>query len=78
MSDDNAPERSRAPTPPATRPVSAGLTMPIRAARQVIQAFYDQGLGGLVPLVLVLLVLAVILSALTLAGPIIPFIYPLF
>jgi len=52
--------------------------MPLRAARQVVQAFYDQGLGALVPLVIVLLVLAVILSALTLAGPIIPFIYPLF
>lgn len=52
--------------------------MPLKAARQVVQAFYDQGLGALVPLVMVLLVLAVLLSALTLAGPIIPFIYPLF
>lgn len=75
--DDPSPPAQRPPEP-ATRPASAGLTMPIRAARQVIQAFYDQGLGGLVPLVIVLLVLAAILSMLTLAGPIIPFIYPLF
>ena len=47
-------------------------------ARDIIQAFYDQGLGALVPLVIVLLVLAVVLSVLTLAGPVIPFIYPLF
>jgi hypothetical protein len=52
--------------------------MPLRAAREVLAAFYDNGLGGLVPLVIVLLVLAVVLSVLTLAGPIIPFIYPLF
>lgn len=63
---------------PATRPVTAGITMPLRAARQVVQAFYDQGLGPLVPLVIVLLVLAVVLSVLALAGPITPFIYPLF
>ena len=52
--------------------------MPLRTARDIIQAFYDQGLGALVPLVIVLLVLAVVLSVLTLAGPVIPFIYPLF
>jgi|GEM_PF-2500781 len=73
-----APPEKRTPTQPATRPASAWLTMPARAARQVVQAFYDQGLGWMVPLVMVLLVLAIILSALTLAGPIIPFIYPLF
>lgn len=63
---------------PASRPANAWLTMPLRTARDIIQAFYDQGLGALVPLVMVLLVLAVVLSVLTLAGPVIPFIYPLF
>jgi len=73
--DDTPDVRSNEP---ATRPTTAWITMPLRSARLVVQAFYDQGLGALMPLVLVLLVLAAILSMLTLAGPIIPFIYPLF
>ena len=78
-SADNSSDTPRVQTQKsATRPAMAWLTMPLRSARQVVQAFYDQGLGALMPLVLVLLVLAAILSMLTLAGPIIPFIYPLF
>ncbi len=75
---ENEQPAERGPVAPASRPRNAWLTMPLRTARDIIQAFYDQGLGALVPLVIVLLVLAVVLSVLTLAGPVIPFIYPLF
>jgi hypothetical protein len=75
---ESPPPAPRPRTAPSTRPAFAWFTMPLRAAREVLAAFYDNGLGGLVPLVIVLLVLAVVLSVLTLAGPIIPFIYPLF
>ena len=75
---ENEREAAPASIKPATRPRNAWLTMPLRTARDIIQAFYDQGLGALVPLVIVLLILAVVLSVLTLAGPVIPFIYPLF
>ena len=81
MSSERPESESPAPrqtVTPATRPRGAWLTMSLQTARDIIQAFYDQGLGALVPLVIVLLVLAVVLSVLTLAGPVIPFIYPLF
>ena len=75
---ENQPPTERPAAEPATRPAMAWLTMPMKTAGDILRAFYDQGLGALMPLVIVLLVLAVVLSVLTLAGPVIPFIYPLF
>jgi hypothetical protein len=60
------------------RPRGAGLRVSWNAAGRVLLAFYEQKMGRLTPLVIVLLVIAAILSMLALAGPITPFLYPLF
>ena len=76
MSEKTQPNQTNAE--PRTRPRGAGLMVAWNAAGQVLLAFYEQRMGRLTPLVIVLLILAAFLSILTMAGPITPFLYPLF
>jgi hypothetical protein len=72
-------------TPPALRqkplarrpwyawPLSAWWSL-----RDVMKALWQERLGGLLPVVLILFLLAAVLSFLTAISPIAPFVYPLF
>ena len=60
------------------RPKFAVITTTVDAVGRTLLALYDQRIGWMLPFVLVLLVVAGIISLLALAGPITPFLYPLF
>lgn len=55
-----------------------GIAVTFITISRLLRTFIDLRLGRLVPLLLVLLIFAVILMLVSTAGPLSPFIYPLF
>ena len=60
------------------RPRGAVFGIALSTTWLIIKAFLNAELGWTLPLVVVLLILALLLSVLTLISPIAPFVYPLF
>ena len=63
---------------PKARPPLAVFSAGLESCARTVLAFYEEGMGLLVPVVVLLLALGVVLSLLATAGPLVPFIYPLF
>jgi len=60
------------------RPAIAGPVIAVKSVWRVFLALSKERLGRTYPLFIALVVVAVLLALLTAAGPLAPFIYPLF
>lgn len=59
------------------RPRGAGITLALGSLARVMSAMFRERVGWLLPLFIGLAIVALILSVISVAGPLAPFIYPL-
>lgn len=59
------------------RPRGAGITIVLGSLWRVVAAMFRERVGWLLPLFIGLAVVALIISLISVAGPLAPFIYPL-
>lgn len=59
------------------RPRGAGIAIALRSLSRVVSAMFRERVGWLLPLFIGLAVVALLISIISAAGPLAPFIYPL-